>query len=114
MRAAAMSCPSASSARASQFSASASNCDVCGDNAFARCCQRARAAFAHIDSVLDIVPDEEAADAELGAWIEERIAARREARQRRDFGEADRIRTELSERGVVIEDAGGETRWKLG
>ena len=66
------------------------------------------------DRVLDIVPEEEAADAELGSWIGERIAARRQAREARDFVEADRIRTELSERGVVIEDSGGETRWKLG
>jgi len=75
---------------------------------------RARAAFAHIDGVLDIVPDEETADAELAIWIEAQIAARRQARERRDFSEADRIRSELGNRGVVIEDAGGETRWKLG
>jgi cysteinyl-tRNA synthetase len=75
---------------------------------------RAREAFARINSVLDIVPEEEAADAELTSWIEERIGARRQARERRDFTEADRIRAELSNRGVVIEDAGGETRWKLG
>ena len=75
---------------------------------------RARAAFAHIDSVLDIVPDDAVADAELSAWVEERLAARRQARERRAFADADRIRDELSGRGVVIEDAGGETRWKLG
>jgi cysteinyl-tRNA synthetase len=75
---------------------------------------RAREAFAHIDRVLDIVPEEEAADAELASWIEERIAARRQAREGRDFAEADRIRAELSGHGVIIEDAGGETRWKLG
>jgi cysteinyl-tRNA synthetase len=75
---------------------------------------RAREAFARIDSVLDIVPDEEAVDVELASWIEERIGARRQARERREFAEADRIRTELSQRGVVIEDADGETRWKLG
>jgi len=46
--------------------------------------------------------------------IEERLGARREARIRRDFQEADRIRDELTGRGVTIEDAGGETRWKLG
>ena len=75
---------------------------------------RARDAFARIDKVLDIVPEAEAADAELASWIEERIAARRQARERREFSEADRIRAELSNRGVVIEDSGGETRWKLG
>ncbi|MEO5817208.1 MAG: cysteine--tRNA ligase [Gemmatimonadaceae bacterium] len=75
--------------------------------------ERARAAFARIDAVLDIVPAKESADSALVQWIEERLAARREARMRGDFAEADRIREELRARGVVIEDAGGETRWKL-
>jgi cysteinyl-tRNA synthetase len=75
--------------------------------------ERARAAFDRIDLVLDIVPEAVQADAELVGWIEERIAARREARTRRDFAASDRIRDELSGRGVVLEDAGGETRWKL-
>jgi len=75
--------------------------------------ERARAAFVRIDSVLDIVPDRAGADASLMAWIEERIDARRAARARRDFAEADRIRGELTGRGVTIEDAGAETRWKL-
>jgi cysteinyl-tRNA synthetase len=75
--------------------------------------ERARAAFERINSVLDIVPERAGADPALASWIEERIGARREARARRDFGEADRIRAELTSRGVAIEDAGGETRWKL-
>jgi cysteinyl-tRNA synthetase len=75
--------------------------------------ERARAAFDRIDRVLDIVPEEVQADAELVGWIEERISARREARIQRDFAASDRIRDELSGRGVVLEDAGGETRWKL-
>jgi cysteinyl-tRNA synthetase len=76
--------------------------------------ERARAAFARINGVLDIVPERESAESVLKGWIEERLAARREARIRRDFAEADRIRDEVKGRGVVIEDAGGETRWKLG
>ena len=75
--------------------------------------ERAREAFDRIDAVLDIVPEAVAADAELERWIEERLAARREARMRRDFAESDRIRDELKGRGVILEDAGGETRWKL-
>jgi len=75
--------------------------------------ERARAAFQRINGVLDIVPDRAGADPELESWIAERIGARRDARARRDFGEADRIRAELTARGVTIEDAGGETRWKL-
>ncbi|HET9683832.1 MAG TPA: cysteine--tRNA ligase [Gemmatimonadaceae bacterium] len=75
--------------------------------------ERARQAFDRIDSVLDIVPERAEADAELVRWVEERIAARREARIRRDFAESDRIRDELKARGVVLEDSAGETRWKL-
>jgi cysteinyl-tRNA synthetase len=75
--------------------------------------ERARAAFERIDSVLDIVPERAGADAELVAWIGEKLEARRDARARRDFAEADRIRAELTARGVAIEDGGGETRWKL-
>ena len=74
---------------------------------------RAREAFARIDGILEIVPERDTADAELVTWVDERIAARREARIRRDFPEADRIRDELALRGVAIEDAGGETRWKV-
>ena len=76
--------------------------------------ERAREAFDRMDLVLDIVPAAVEADGELVRWIDERIAARREARIRRDFAESDRIRDELKGRGVVLEDAAGETRWKLG
>jgi cysteinyl-tRNA synthetase len=75
--------------------------------------ERARRAFDRIDGVLDIVPEVVEADAELVQWIEERIGARREARMQRDFAESDRIRDELKGRGVILEDGGGETRWKL-
>jgi len=75
--------------------------------------ERARQAFHRLDSVLDIVPEQTEAEADLVRWIEERIAARREARIRRDFAESDRIRDELKSRGVVLEDSAGETRWKI-
>ena len=73
----------------------------------------ARWAFARINGVLDIVPPSEGGDAALSSWVEERLAARRAARDRRDFGEADRIRAELGARGVVIEDGAGGTKWKV-
>jgi cysteinyl-tRNA synthetase len=76
--------------------------------------ERAREAFDRIDGVLDIVPERVVADMALVRWIEERIAARREARIAKDFAAADHIRAELAARGVTIEDSGGETRWKLG
>src|SRR5438128_2419632 len=44
------------------------------------------------------------------AWIEEAIARRHAARTSRDFAEADRIRAELADKGIVIEDkSGGKT-----
>ena len=60
---------------------------------------RAREVFAAIDAVLDIVPDRGVGDSALVAWVEERLEARRAARARRDFAEADRVRTELLGRG---------------
>jgi cysteinyl-tRNA synthetase len=76
--------------------------------------ERARVAFDRINGVLDVVPEKAEVSAELEEWITERLSARREARVRRDFAEADRIRDELKGRGVTIEDGGGETRWKVG
>jgi cysteinyl-tRNA synthetase len=78
-----------------------------------RALDRARAAFEAMIGVLDIVPDRESASAEFAKWVEERLTARAAARGRRDFAEADRIRAELADRGVVVEDAGGGTKWKV-
>jgi cysteinyl-tRNA synthetase len=46
------------------------------------------------------------------AEIDAAIQARHEARRRRDFGEADRIREDLLARGVILEDGPQGTRWK--
>jgi len=74
--------------------------------------ERARAAFARINGVLDIVPERGTDDPELARWVEERLAQRRDARARREFAEADRIRQELVDRGVAIEDTPVGTKWK--
>ena len=44
--------------------------------------------------------------------IEERIEARKAARKNKDFAEADRIRDDLLEQGVVLEDGPGGTTWR--
>lgn len=46
--------------------------------------------------------------------IEAKIAARLAARQARNFAEADRIRKELSDNGVILEDGADGTIWRRG
>jgi len=46
------------------------------------------------------------------AYIEARIAARQAARAAKDFTESDRIRNELTERGIVLEDTREGVIWK--
>ncbi len=72
----------------------------------------ARAAFAQMNGVLDVIPDRTAVDPGLAKWVEQRLEARREARGRRDFAEADRIRSELTDRGIAIEDTPSGAKWK--
>jgi cysteinyl-tRNA synthetase len=45
--------------------------------------------------------------------IDKLVAERNAAKKRRDFAAADRIRKELADRGIIIEDAkDGSVRWK--
>ncbi|WP_017941521.1 MULTISPECIES: cysteine--tRNA ligase [unclassified Thioalkalivibrio] len=53
-----------------------------------------------------------AGDDDLGAWVEERIAARQAARKNRDFATADAIRDELTSNGIELEDTPDGTRWQ--
>lgn len=74
--------------------------------------RRAREVFAMVNGVLDLVPEAVEADAGVVAWVEEQLAARKEARARRDFAAADAIRVALDAKGIVIEDGPTGTRWK--
>ena len=73
------------------------------------------AVFTEFDRVLGIVSlrraEEERPPVPVPE-IEEKIGKRHEARRRRDFATADRIRDELAARGVLLEDNASGTRWK--
>ena len=74
----------------------------------------AQRVFGVIDGVLDLVPVATETDAELAAWVEERLTARKAARAARDFAAADAVRGELVARGIMIEDSAAGTTWCAG
>ena len=45
--------------------------------------------------------------------ILKKIKLRNNARENKDYNEADKIRDELLEKGVLIEDKDGKTSWKI-
>ncbi len=74
-----------------------------------------RDAFARFDKVLGIVSlrrrEEEQPPVPVDE-IDRLIQQRKDARRNRDFAAADRIRAELDEKGIVLEDTAAGTRWK--
>ena len=51
-------------------------------------------------------------DAELAAFVEEKIAERAAAKKAKDFAKADAIRDELAEKGIVLKDTREGTTWE--
>jgi cysteinyl-tRNA synthetase len=76
-----------------------------------------RDAFDHFDRVLGVIAmrraEEEAPPVPVDE-IERLIEERKAARQRRDFARGDAIRQDLADRGILLEDSPGGTRWKRG
>ncbi len=78
----------------------------------------------NFDRVFAVLEDNDAAKlSDLGydkdanalsdAEIEKRVAERDAARKRRDFATSDRVRQELADRGIILEDSrDGSVRWK--
>ncbi|HSJ24590.1 MAG TPA: cysteine--tRNA ligase [Longimicrobiales bacterium] len=76
----------------------------------------ARAALRRMDEVLGFIElartERGSVSPELATWVEDMIRQRQEARQRRDFAAADRIRDEIAAAGIAVEDTPQGPRWK--
>jgi cysteinyl-tRNA synthetase len=78
--------------------------------------QAARRLFDEFDEVLGVLSLRRQEDERPPVPVEEierLIEARRSARLARNFAEADRVRKDLESRGILLEDSGAVTRWKL-
>ncbi len=86
---------------------------------------RALIAMTTFDAIFAVLADDDAeklrslgigaaaSDRIADAEVEALVAERQAARKRRDFTAADRIRAQLDERGIILEDAkDGTVRWK--
>ncbi len=74
-----------------------------------------RAAMEGFDRVLGVISLRQAEDARPPVAVEEierLMGERQAARRRRDFAAADQVRNDLHERGIVLEDGPGGTKWK--
>lgn len=63
---------------------------------------------------LDLMKEKQSAiSGELENHIEEMISKRKDAKKRKDFAEADRIRDELLKEGIILEDTREGTTWRV-
>ena len=77
--------------------------------------EAAKGALASMDEVmglLGVAREGFGVDDDFASEIESLIAERKAARGDKDFARADAIRDDLAERGIVLEDSAGGTRWK--
>ena len=72
----------------------------------------AHALLDQFDAFFDVLKPSEAAGGLSDVEIESIVAERTAAKKARDFARADRIRAELLEQGVVLEDTRDGIRWK--
>ncbi len=72
--------------------------------------KRIVSAFKKWDEVLGVLPESE--DTELEASIKEKIDRRNRARKEKNYALADKIRDELCEQGIILEDTKDGVRWK--
>ena len=73
---------------------------------------RGKEIFDDMTSLFGFVKEEES-DADLIREIEEAIAARLAAKKEKNYAEADRIRSELAARGIILEDTPQGTKYKI-
>ncbi len=67
--------------------------------------------FDRVFGVLEIIEEKKKVGGELREWIEKKIAERDKARKRKDFATSDKIREEMAEKGIAVEDSPQGTRW---
>jgi cysteinyl-tRNA synthetase len=78
--------------------------------------QEARNTLQSIDQVLNVIAlartHARVIEHDLAEWVRQKLEERQEARARRDFDAADRIRDELAAKEIIIEDTPAGPRWK--
>ena len=77
--------------------------------AFAKAC---REAFLELAGVLGLLYAGAQEDDDLAKTVEELIAARQAARKEKNWAEADRIRDQLKNMGIVLSDTPQGVKWK--